>query len=175
MLGCFSRVQLFVTPWTVAQQAPLSMRILQARMLEWVAMPSSRPGNGSHTHLKNTEKSSQKVRINKAIISPSLPPFFPSPALGTRNIYLSLQRPTRMRWDEVNLQEKPVFPHPIWTEQELWGLFWGLLKVGRDPRCLMDEGSSPTIPIGPQCLLLSGDICSPCGWEPCEYREKELY
>ena len=31
-----------VTPWTVAFQAPLSMGILQARILERVAMPSSR-------------------------------------------------------------------------------------------------------------------------------------
>ena len=38
----FSHVQLFVTLWTVARQAPLSMGILQARLLEWVAMPSSR-------------------------------------------------------------------------------------------------------------------------------------
>ena len=30
------------TPWTVAHQAPLSMGILQARILEWVALPSSR-------------------------------------------------------------------------------------------------------------------------------------
>ena len=30
-------VQLFVTPWTVARQARLSMGILQARTLEWVA------------------------------------------------------------------------------------------------------------------------------------------
>ena len=37
----FSRVQLFVTPWTVACQVPLSVGILQARILEWVAMPSS--------------------------------------------------------------------------------------------------------------------------------------
>ena len=37
-----SHVQLFVTPWTVASQAPLSMGILQARILEWVAKPSSR-------------------------------------------------------------------------------------------------------------------------------------
>ena len=29
-------------PWTVAHQAPLSLGILQARILEWVAMPSSR-------------------------------------------------------------------------------------------------------------------------------------
>ena len=31
--------QLSVTPWTVARQAPLSMGILQARVLEWVAVP----------------------------------------------------------------------------------------------------------------------------------------
>ena len=34
-----SRVQLFATPWTVAQHAPLSMEFLpQARILEWVAI-----------------------------------------------------------------------------------------------------------------------------------------
>ena len=32
----------FVTPWTITRQAPLSMGIHQARILEWVAMPSSR-------------------------------------------------------------------------------------------------------------------------------------
>ena len=32
----------FGTPWTVAHQAPPSMGILQARILEWVAMPFSR-------------------------------------------------------------------------------------------------------------------------------------
>ena len=37
-----SHVRLFATPWTVAHQAPLSVGILQARILEWVAMPSSR-------------------------------------------------------------------------------------------------------------------------------------
>ena len=38
----FSHVKLFTTLWTVARQAPLSMGILQARILEWAAMPSSR-------------------------------------------------------------------------------------------------------------------------------------
>ena len=37
-----SHVRLFATPWTVAHQAPLSMGILQARILEWVHFPSSR-------------------------------------------------------------------------------------------------------------------------------------
>ena len=36
-----THVQLFVTPWTAACQAPLSMEILQARTQEWFAMPSS--------------------------------------------------------------------------------------------------------------------------------------
>ena len=37
-----NHVRLFVTPWTVACQDPLSMGILRARILEWVAMSSSR-------------------------------------------------------------------------------------------------------------------------------------
>ena len=51
-----SRVQLLMTPWTAARRAPLSMMTLQARILEWVAMPSSRdssqprdPTQFSHT------------------------------------------------------------------------------------------------------------------------------
>ena len=39
-----SHVQLFATPWMVAHQAPLSMRILQAGILKWVAMSSSSMG-----------------------------------------------------------------------------------------------------------------------------------
>ena len=41
---CWSlgHVRVFVTPWTVACQASLVRGILQARILEWVAMSSSR-------------------------------------------------------------------------------------------------------------------------------------
>ena len=35
-----NNVRLFVTPWTVACHAPLSMGILWAVILEWVPMPS---------------------------------------------------------------------------------------------------------------------------------------
>ena len=42
VLSFVSHVQLFVTLWIVAYQASLSMEILQARILEWVAMSSSR-------------------------------------------------------------------------------------------------------------------------------------
>ena len=33
-----SRVPLFATPWAVAHQAPLSVGILQARILDWVVI-----------------------------------------------------------------------------------------------------------------------------------------
>ena len=42
VLSHFSHVLLFATPWTVDCQAPLSLGILQARLREWVAMPSCR-------------------------------------------------------------------------------------------------------------------------------------
>ena len=44
MLCCaesLSHVWLFANPWAVAHQAPLSMGILQARILDWVAIFSS--------------------------------------------------------------------------------------------------------------------------------------
>ena len=40
-----SHVQLFAAPWTVTHQATLAHGILQARILEWVAIPSSRGSN----------------------------------------------------------------------------------------------------------------------------------
>ena len=42
MLSHFSCVWFCATPWTEARQAPLSVGILQARILEWVAVLSSR-------------------------------------------------------------------------------------------------------------------------------------
>ena len=42
MLSHFSCVRLFATLWTIVHQAPLFIGILQARMLKWVAMVSSR-------------------------------------------------------------------------------------------------------------------------------------
>ena len=42
MLSQFSHAWLFVTLWTIAHPAPLSIRFFQAEMLEWVALLSSR-------------------------------------------------------------------------------------------------------------------------------------
>ena len=50
------RVRLFVTPWTIAGQTSLSMEFFQARILEWVAISSSRDANCMGTH--NLDQSS---------------------------------------------------------------------------------------------------------------------
>ena len=42
MLSLFSRVQLFTTIWTVAYPGSSAYGIFQARIVKWVAMPSSR-------------------------------------------------------------------------------------------------------------------------------------
>ena len=43
MLRCFSQVQLFVTLWTAAHQAPLSMGF--SRQEYWSGLPCPRPGD----------------------------------------------------------------------------------------------------------------------------------
>ena len=52
MLRCFRHVSLFATLWTVGSAV---QGILQIRILEWVAMPSSRrssqPGDQTHVSL----------------------------------------------------------------------------------------------------------------------------
>ena len=42
LVKSLNSVQHFATPWTVAHQAPLSMGFFQAKVLEWVAIFSSR-------------------------------------------------------------------------------------------------------------------------------------
>ena len=43
VLSCFSRVQLFMNPWTAACQAPLSMGF--SRQEYWSGLPFPTPGN----------------------------------------------------------------------------------------------------------------------------------
>ena len=43
VLNCFSRVQLFMTPWTAAHQAPLSMEF--SRQEHWRGLPCPPPGD----------------------------------------------------------------------------------------------------------------------------------
>ena len=59
VLSHFSHVRLFETLWTVVHQAPLSIGILQAKILEWVVMPFSRD-----SRLLYSSKNSSKLLIH---------------------------------------------------------------------------------------------------------------
>ena len=59
VLSCWVLSDSYAMPWTAAHQAPLFMGILQARILEWVAMPSSR---GSSQIMWETEPRSPTCR-----------------------------------------------------------------------------------------------------------------
>ena len=74
-----SCVRLFVTPWTANLQAPLAMGILQSRILEWVARPSSR---GSSQPRDRTQVSIKHAKEEACLCVPCtagrLLPFAPS-------------------------------------------------------------------------------------------------
>ena len=60
MISRFSHVQVSETPWTIAHQAPLSMGPFLARILEWVAVSSSR---GSLPDIGINPSSSVNVKV----------------------------------------------------------------------------------------------------------------
>ena len=56
MLSCFSRIQLFVTPWTLARQPPLSMGF--SRQEYWSGLPCPPPGDLPNPGIKPTSLAS---------------------------------------------------------------------------------------------------------------------
>ena len=72
VLSHFSHIQLFATLWTVAHQTPQSIGILQASILEQVAMPSSR---GSSQSMSNPSTTAPQVTFETKYPPPPPPPF----------------------------------------------------------------------------------------------------
>ena len=73
-----SHVQLFAIPWSVAHQSPLSIKILQVRILEWVACPP--PGDLPNPGIKPRSPAFQANSL------PAEPPWRPKSQL-TIEIY----------------------------------------------------------------------------------------
>ena len=69
VLSCFSHVQLFATPWTVARQAPLSMGF--SRQEYWSGLPCPPPGDlpdpGDKTCVSCIAGSFFTASVNKSI------------------------------------------------------------------------------------------------------------
>jgi len=82
-----NRVRLFVRPWTVARQAPLSMGIFQARKLGWVAISYSR-GLGNVHKLAlcfGAEPSYTRVGALSSVLSAAERGHHNGPIQGTRD------------------------------------------------------------------------------------------
>ena len=63
----FSRVQLFVTLWTVARQAPLSMDV--CRQEYWSRLPCPPPGNIPNPGIKPTSPVSPALKVDFLLLS----------------------------------------------------------------------------------------------------------
>ena len=77
VLNCFSRVRLFVTPWTIALQASLSMRF--SRQKYWSGLPCPLPEDIPDPRLRPT---SLMPPASQAGSLPLAPPGKPSTELG---------------------------------------------------------------------------------------------
>ena len=71
VLSCFSRVRLFVTPWTVSRQAPLSMEL--SRQEYWSGLPFPCPGDLPHP---GTEPMSPALQADSLPSEPSGKPTY---------------------------------------------------------------------------------------------------
>ena len=66
MLSCFSHVQLFVTPWTLTHQAPLSIEF--SRQEYWKGLPFPPPGDLPNPGTESKSSASDALQVD------SLPP-----------------------------------------------------------------------------------------------------
>ena len=67
MLSRLSRVQLFLTPWTVALQAPLSMRF--SRQEYWSGLPCPLPGDLPDPGIQPTSPAAAALLVNSLLLS----------------------------------------------------------------------------------------------------------
>ena len=133
--GCAClRVELFVTLWTVADKALLSTEILQARILELVAMPSSRgssrPGDGTRISCIASRFFSHGATREAQALSVSF-------SLKANKLMVTKQEPiTFISW--VHWFFSPLYPSLPSPGQLSFSEMWGTI-------CLGTEHSSSTL------------------------------
>ena len=91
MLSCSVMSQFLVTPWTAAHQTPLSMGILQARILKWVALPSSRGSSQPRDWTQVSSLQADSLLSEPPGITTSCGKFLENG--NTRPPYLCLEKP----------------------------------------------------------------------------------
>ena len=73
MLSHFSRAPFFATPWTVAQQAPMSMRF--SRKEYWSGLPSLPPGDLPDPGIKPPPPTAPALQAESLSLSHRVSPF----------------------------------------------------------------------------------------------------
>ena len=68
MQSLFSRVQLFVTPWTIARQAPLS--VVFSRQEYWGGLPCPPPGDFTDPGVKSMSLTSPALAVGSLPLAP---------------------------------------------------------------------------------------------------------
>ena len=100
-----SHVWLFVTLWTVARQAPLTMGILQARLLEWV-LPHPPPGYLPNPGIKPTSLCLLHWQVGSLPLVPHVKPPFSSVQFS-RSVRSNSLQPHGLQ------HARPLCPSPI--------------------------------------------------------------
>ena len=115
MLSHFSRVQLFVAPWTVALQAPLSMRF--SRQEYWSGLPFTSPGDLSNPGI---EPGSHALQADSL---PSEPPGKPQP---DRQVEVKSWRTLKdmIKSSELILREQEVLGRFKQENGTIWCIVW---------------------------------------------------
>ena len=109
-----SHVRFFTTPWTAASQAPLSLGIFQARILEWGAMPSSRGSSWPRNQTFISYVSCTGQRFFTASITWKPEVFTPSLEAELEMLCLGASKPFWCLW---------CWTHGVWIGHcPIWGI-----------------------------------------------------
>ena len=125
MLSCFSHVRLFVTPWTVAPQAPLSMGF--CRQEYWSGLPCPSPGDLPDAGIESLS--------------------LVSPALAGRFFTTSATR----KWSDIKVVSDSLWPHGLYTSWNSPGQNIGVGSLSLLQGIFPTQGSNPGLP---HCRLI---------------------
>ena len=107
VLSCFSCVQLFVTPWTVAHQAPLSLGF--SRQEHWSGLPCPPPGDLPDPGTEPASLMSPALQVRSSPLVPPGKPYTHIPKC--KHVY------TEMEWAQEWEKEKFNNPYVLLTER----------------------------------------------------------
>ena len=137
LLSCFCRVRLCVPPWAVDCQAPLH-GILQARILRWVAMPSSKgsspPRDWTHISCSFSNvggyftpeplgKPSKRDRIDQSVRRRKIETRFLLSVLGTWEVACTRWTPLQPQENDEAKATWLMGEGPDWAEKNRWHVY----------------------------------------------------